>query len=106
MAAFHRTFLFCATFQSSGSEAPSAMPSASIPRNCGQSIPGLGEGDTERRVEAVVTNSIAVNKQRARMAVRLRKTHHTTPRYPENSCRDVNCRARRAFHGSAFHGSG
>jgi len=39
---FQMTFVPSAAFHVIGSENPSAMPAAPIPRNCGQSIPGLG----------------------------------------------------------------
>ena len=39
---FHSTLVPSAAFQVVGSENPSAMPVAAIPRNCGQSTPGRG----------------------------------------------------------------
>jgi hypothetical protein len=42
MGVVHHTFAPVVVFQVTGSEKPSAMPEAAIPRNCGQSIPGLG----------------------------------------------------------------
>src|SRR5687768_15879542 len=41
-AVFQMTFVLSAALQVTGSEKPSAIPAAAIPRNCGQSIPGRG----------------------------------------------------------------